>query len=325
MKRADTVSVASIRAQYQALYGDGQLSLSRNYSDKFPLLEHLLAGEVRGRDVLDFGCGPGRLSLMLARHARSVHGVDYAGEGIELAGTLARAAGVSNVTFEEGELARVLASGRRYDVIVLAGVVEHLERPVEQLGALAGRLSPGGLLCVQCPSFQNFRGDVYNTLGTLLGLPMSLTDIRQVTPAFVADAAPRIGVTLETIVGGHYRLAFLERVLDDFRQRVPNAARDAKQGDDWQWNRFFAWLAGRIQENHGLVDRWVETGLLKRVPETAPLAATRPAGMDDETWRPLEQYLGYTGWREPWYSDTPPVSHMGASAIYLLRRQESHR
>jgi cyclopropane fatty-acyl-phospholipid synthase-like methyltransferase len=314
------ISAASIREQYQALYGQGQLSLSKNYSDKFPLLEHLLADESRGRDVLDFGCGPGRLSLMLARHARTVHGVDYAGEGIELAATLAQASATENVTFEEGDLDRVLASGRRYHVIVLAGVVEHLERPVEQLGALAALLHPGGVLCVQCPSFQNFRGDVYNTLGNLLALPMTLTDIWQVTPAFMQAAAPKMGVTLEKIAGGHYRFAFLERVLEDFRQRVPNAARDAKLGSDWQWDRFFQWIAERVEQNRLLVDGWVAAGMLKRVPPSAPLRAVRPQGVDDATWKPLEQYLTYDGWREPWYADQAPVSHMGASAIYFFRR-----
>jgi len=52
------ISARSVRAQYQALYGRGQLSLSRNYSDKFPLLEHLLRDEVRGRRVLDLAAGP---------------------------------------------------------------------------------------------------------------------------------------------------------------------------------------------------------------------------------------------------------------------------
>jgi SAM-dependent methyltransferase len=314
------ISAASIREQYQALYGSGQLSLSKNYSDKFPLLEHLLAAEVRGRDVLDFGCGPGRLALMLARHARSVHGVDYAGEGIELAATLAQAAGAANVTFEQGDLDHVLRSGRRYDVIALAGVVEHLERPVEQLGALAALLSPGGLLCVQCPSFQNFRGDVYNTLATLPGLPMTLTDIWQVTPAFMQEAAPTMGVTLEKIAGGHYRFAFLERVLEDFRHRVPNAARDGGQGGGWQWERFFAWVAERVEQNRVLLDGWVAAGTLKAVPLSPALPARRPAGLDDATWTPLEQYLTYDGWREPWYADEAPVSHLGASAIYFFRR-----
>ena len=312
-------SAGEIRECYQKLYGAGHLSLSKNYSDKFPLLEHVLTEAVRGRSVLDFGCGPGRLSLMLARYAREVHGVDYAGDGIQLAGLLARAAGVTNVTFSEGDLPWVRAQGRRYDVIVLAGVLEHLEQPLEQLRTLGRLLPPGGLLCVQTPSFANFRGDVYNTLGNLLGLPMSLTDLWQVTPEIMEETAPTIGLRLEKVVGGHYRLGFLDRVLEDFRQRVPAAARDAGLGAGWNWERFFAWLAERVGQNQQLIDAWVARGALKPVPPSPPLRATRPDGVDGGMWAGMEEYLTYDGWREPWYSDVAPVCYYGASAIYFFR------
>jgi ubiquinone/menaquinone biosynthesis C-methylase UbiE len=316
------ISARAIREQYQALYARGQMSLSKNYSDKFPLLEHLLKDEVRGKTLLDFGCGPGRLALQLARYARDVHGVDYAGEGIEMAALLAQAAGVTNAAFDEGDLGWVRARGRRYGVIVLAGVLEHLEQPTEQLDALGRLLTPGGLLCVQCPSFANFRGDVYNTLGHLLGLPMSLTDLWQVTPKAMEEAAPRIGLCLEKVAGGHYCFAFLERVLEDFRQRVPNAARDAGHGAGWNWERFFAWVGERVEQNLLLIDAWVAQGALKPVPKTPPLPTRRPPGVDDGMWATLEQYLTYDGWREPWYSDVSPVCYYGASAIYFLRKPE---
>jgi SAM-dependent methyltransferase len=317
--RAAARSGRDVRAVYDELYGSGEMSLSRNYSDKFPLLEHLLAPEVRDRTVLDFGCGPGRLALMLARHARHVHGVDYSAPGVEMAALLARAASADNATFACGDLEAVLADSRRWDVIVLAGVLEHLDQPRQQLGALAGRLTPGGLLCLQTPSFANFRGDVYNTLGTLLGLPMSLTDLWQVTPPVMRSIAGDIGLHLERVVGGHYRFAFLDRVLEDFRQRVPAAARDAGQGGGWQWERFFDWVGQRAAQNEELVQAWAAQGALKPVPRPRPLPATRPAGLDDALWSALQTYLTYDGWREPWYSDLAPVCHYGASAVYLLR------
>jgi hypothetical protein len=148
---------------------------------------------------------------------------------------------------------------------------------------------------------------------------MSLTDLWQVTPPTMGDLAAAIGLRLERVVGGHYRFAFLERVLEDFRQRVPAAARDAGQGKDWQWERFFTWIAERVEQNRWLVDGWVAQGALRPVPAPAPLRATRPAGLDDALWSALATYLTYDGWREPWYSDVPPVCHYGASAVYLLR------
>jgi 2-polyprenyl-3-methyl-5-hydroxy-6-metoxy-1,4-benzoquinol methylase len=314
-----------IRARYQDLYRGGKLSLSQNYTDKFPLLEHVLKDLVRDKRVLDFGCGPGRLSLMLARYARAVHGVDHAGEGVQLAVLLARATGMANVAFDDGDLDWVLARGTRYDVIVLAGVLEHLEEPIQQLAALARLLTPGGVLCVQTPSFANFRGDVYNTLGHLLGLPMTLTDLWQVTPGAMKAAADAIGLRLGAVAGGHYRLAFLDGVLEDFHRRVPNAARDAGLGAGWNWERFFAWLAERVEQNRTLIDAWAAQGALKPVPGAAPLRATRPPEVDDGTWATLEQYLSYDGWREPWYSDASPVCYYGASAIYIFGRPEDAR
>lgn len=313
-------SSTEVRAIYDALYGSGEMSLSRNYSDKFPLLEHLLAPEARGRTVLDVGCGPGRLSLMLARHAADVHGIDYSAEGIRMASLLARVTGTANVRFSYGDLDTIRAEACAYDVIVLAGVLEHLEQPLAQLRGLAASLAPSGLLCLQTPSFANFRGDVYNTLGTLLGLPMSLTDLWQVTPRAVTEIAAATGLTLEKVVGGHYHLGFLDRIVEDFRQRVPAAARDAGQGAGWDWDRFFTWLGARVEQNRALLEAWVARGELRPVPRPAPLRAVRPDGLDDDVWAALAAYVGYDGWREPYYCDIAPLCYFGASAVYFLRK-----
>ena len=109
-------------------------------------------------------------------------------------------------------------------------------------------------------------------------------------------------------------------MLEDFRQRVPAAARDAGQGSGWQWELFFTWTAERVEQNHALLDAGVAAGALKPVPRPAPLRATRPAGLDGALWASLERYLTYDGWREPYYSDVPPVCAFGASAVYFLRK-----
>ena len=310
----------SIQKRYEELYRRGEMSLSKNYSDKFPLLEHLLREEVTGKSVLDFGCGPGRLTLMLARWAREVYGVDFAAAGIEMARHLAEITGLANAHFSVGDVGWVAAQEQTYDVIILAGVLEHLDDPIAILRVMSGVLNPHGLMVVQTPNFLNFRGDVYNTLLHLLGLPMSLTDVWQFTHWQFEAWAPELGLELEKVVGGHYQLGFLDRVLEDFQHRVPAAARDAGEGARWQFERFFEWLAQRVKDNQLLMDALVGWEVLKPVPPSPPLPVRRPGNTDGPMWTAIESYLTYDGWREPYYSDVPPFCYLGASAVYLLRK-----
>ena len=314
-----------LEERYQALYRSGEMSLSKNYSDKFPLLEHCLREAVRGKSVLDFGCGPGRLSLMLARWSARVHGMDFAPAGIELAGLLAQVTETRNVSFSVGDVSTLAAMDRTYEVAVLAGVLEHCPEPVRMLRSLCKVLTPDGLLVVQSPSFANFRGDAYNTLLNLLKLPMSLTDLFQVTPRHIASWAQELDLTLERVVGGHYALGYLERVLDDFRQRIPAAARDAGVSEQCRFDQFFSWMQDRIEENRLLIEHAARLGLLKPVPPSAPLSAKRPPKIDNGLWTSVSTYLTYDGWREPYYSDTSPWCYLGASATYLLRKSRGGR
>lgn len=320
--RADStpeVQGQTILERYERLYAAGDMSLSRNYSDKFPFLEHLLKPEVVKGSVLDFGCGPGRLSLMLARWAREVEGVDFSEPGIETARDLARITGSENVRFSVGDLDSGDWLERRFDVIVVAGTLEHLADPPAAIATWRDRLGPGGLLCVQTPSFDNFRGDVYTTLLKLVGLPMSLTDVWQVNHRDVESWAREAGMRVDRVAGGHYDFAFLGRVREDFEQRVRAAARDKGVGEDWDFEAFFDWLDRRAADNRLLLEHFEALGALRPVPPSRPLRCERPAGMADDLWERIELYLTYSGWRERWYADTPPLCFLGGSAAYFLR------
>jgi 2-polyprenyl-3-methyl-5-hydroxy-6-metoxy-1,4-benzoquinol methylase len=319
IKSSPAVQGKTILERYEDLHTGGEMSLSRTYADKFPFLEHLLKEKVRGRAVLDFGCGPGRLSLMLARFANTVHGIDFSAPGIEMANLLAAITSTENVRFTVGDLDAVRGGDKRYDVIVVAGTIEHFADPLAAIRAWDRVLLPGGLLVVECPGFNNLRGDIYNTLGKLIGLPMSLTDVWQVHHTDVEDWARELGMKLERVAGGHYDLGFLDRALDDLRTRAPKAAQDARLGEDWDWDAFFAWVERRIQDNRLFVWELRDAGILREVPESEPLRAERPDGMDELTWNRIYEYLTYSGWRERLYTETEPFCFYGASAVYFLR------
>lgn len=115
-------------------------NISVNKPTKVALAQSLC---LEGKRVLDFGCGPGVLSCLLAARAREVVGVDHWGERIEAARKLAAEKGVKNVGFHQidaREPEKILALGD-FDVIVCWGVLHRVADPVSLL-CLLGSMSP---------------------------------------------------------------------------------------------------------------------------------------------------------------------------------------
>lgn len=95
--------------------------------------------EIRGRDVVDFGCGEGRDAIeMLERGARRVTGVDILERSLDRARQAAREAGLAD-RCEFGD--RVTAPA---DVVVSVDGFEHFADPGEVLRVMAGALRPEG-------------------------------------------------------------------------------------------------------------------------------------------------------------------------------------
>ena len=75
---------------------------------------------VRGKRVLDLGCGDGRLALGVAPFAREVTGLDPDAELIADATARAREAGLRNVHFEVGAGQSLPYRGGAFDVVILS-------------------------------------------------------------------------------------------------------------------------------------------------------------------------------------------------------------
>jgi SAM-dependent methyltransferase/uncharacterized protein YbaR (Trm112 family) len=101
--------------------------------------------ELRGKWVLDAGCGPGRLANVAAPDAGRLIGLDI-GDHIDRAAQVCSAHG--NVGFVQGSvLAPPFAAGS-FDVVYSVGVLHHSPDPAGAVLALAGLVRPGGRLCV---------------------------------------------------------------------------------------------------------------------------------------------------------------------------------
>jgi ubiquinone/menaquinone biosynthesis C-methylase UbiE len=117
------------------------------------LLGHLTAGQ----RLLDVGCGPGTLTVDLARRVApgGVIGVDVADDVVAEARHHADAEGV-DVVFRAGDFRELGLEERSFDVVHAHQVLQHLQDPVGALAHMARLVAPGGLVAVRDSDYAAF-------------------------------------------------------------------------------------------------------------------------------------------------------------------------
>ena len=110
-----------------------------------PLSSHSQLLELVGsppRRILDVGCGQGELGHVLKQRGHHVIGIDYRPPRFELD------------EFVQADLALGLprAVGGRFDVVLLADVLEHMSEPLQLLRDAKECLAPGGTVLVSLPN-----------------------------------------------------------------------------------------------------------------------------------------------------------------------------
>lgn len=99
-----------------------------------------------GGYVLDYGCGPGRLSLLLARLGFRVRGADTSGGMIAQACTLDRK--TLNLEFQAIETLDEVLPSDTYDGIVCSSVIEYVPNVDELLRGFRRALRESGVLII---------------------------------------------------------------------------------------------------------------------------------------------------------------------------------
>jgi len=109
------------------------------------------AGIAKGMRVLDVGSGAGDVALMAAEMvgpAGRVLGVDQNPEVLKTARARARAAGLTNAKFLQGDIGAVVPD-EDFDAVVGRLVLMYLPDPAEVLRALTRKVRPGGIVAFQ--------------------------------------------------------------------------------------------------------------------------------------------------------------------------------
>lgn len=111
------------------------------------LLPHLRPGI----DLLDVGCGPGTLTVDLARHVDPgrVVGIDVVADVVAEATGVASEAGAANVTLLTGDFRTAGLEDAGFDVVHAHQVLQHLSDPVGALATFRRLVRPGGIVAAR--------------------------------------------------------------------------------------------------------------------------------------------------------------------------------
>jgi 2-polyprenyl-6-hydroxyphenyl methylase/3-demethylubiquinone-9 3-methyltransferase len=106
------------------------------------------AGGLRGKRVLDVGCGGGLLSEAMAQRGAQVTGIDLGKATIEVAELHALDSGVSVRYLREAAEDHAAHSPAAYDVVTCMEMLEHVPQPQSVMRALRTLVKPDGHVVV---------------------------------------------------------------------------------------------------------------------------------------------------------------------------------
>jgi SAM-dependent methyltransferase len=115
-----------------------------------PLAPDLTGKLTAGAQVADIACGTGHALIVLARAFPASTFTGYDLDEHAIARARAEAAGLTNVTFEVADVARLTAASR-FDVIFVFDAIHDQAEPEAVLARIAQALVPGGLLFMREP------------------------------------------------------------------------------------------------------------------------------------------------------------------------------
>ena len=95
-------------------------------------------------DLLDIGCGQGRLLKLLASRAHRVVGVDTDPAARRLARAEVLLAGLPNCTLRQGDMFQLPFADGEFDTVILDDVLRTTKRPEKALAEAQRLLRPGG-------------------------------------------------------------------------------------------------------------------------------------------------------------------------------------
>jgi 2-polyprenyl-3-methyl-5-hydroxy-6-metoxy-1,4-benzoquinol methylase len=206
----------------------------RNEACTAPEMRHIRKklGQLRGRTLLDVGCGLGEASVYFAMEGAVVTATDISPGMCRLTRRLAEKNGVDVITHVSAIEDLGLKPGQKFDIIYTGNTLHHADIGAT-LDNILPHLKPDGVFVSWDPVAYNPIINVYRAIATKVRTedehPLRLRDIRAVTSRFASAEVSWFWLTSQLI--------FILMVVAQFRS--PNKERFWKkvidEADTWAW------------------------------------------------------------------------------------------
>ena len=195
----------------------------------------------RRKCLLEIGCGIGGLAKTMALLGHYVLAIDYVdhSQWKDISAICGERL-IHRVTDYHDVVGR-------FDIVVMQGVLEHMDDPFETLKYIDENFKPQQIV-TSSPNFLNPRGYIWMTFQYLLKTEMSLADIHFILPSEMEEWAEQLG----------YRCSFKsvdqdwghgEKLIADYRKRLPKIADLLDVEADVP--KFIGWLEKTLRyQNH---------------------------------------------------------------------------
>ena len=193
----------------------------------------------KGKDVYEIGCGEGELTHSIYKAGANIVGVDYSRKAITTAKEQ-----YPNIEFYCCDYRE---SNRKFDTVVMQGVLEHLDEPFCELkDIIESKLKPNGVVITSSPNFLNPRGYVWMTFQYLLDVEMSMADLHFFSPTDILRFCLDNGYHLEH-KSSDFDWGGGKETIKDFSKRFKSESFQKKFSLDFSnIDRFLSWLTDAV-------------------------------------------------------------------------------
>lgn len=131
--------------------------------------------KTENRSILDIGCGTGDFLVACKASGWEVHGIEPNEKAREIAADKLKLKNHPNNSEKiHVDIQELLKSSRKYDVISMWHVLEHVSNLKEYIEYLKGLLTTNGILIIAVPNFRSFDAEYYKEHWAAYDVPRHL-------------------------------------------------------------------------------------------------------------------------------------------------------